>query len=345
MNVLSSLFGEIVKRRRRWYDRHATARRRLACPVISVGSLSVGGSGKTPVVAHLAKLLAGGGERPAILSRGYGRKDSADGVVVVRDEEGVQAPLARAGDEPLMLARNLDGVRVVVAPDRYLAGRLAEMRLGCSVHLLDDGFQHLQLDRDIDLLVMHSDEFEDPQLLPFGKLREPLETAARADALLVSGDMSGTGKSIIDTLQLSRIYQMQRVLDVPRSTDSEKSPVPLSASSRILAIAGIAKPDRFFSEIGTFGGIVVRTLAFSDHHEFTQQDIVKITELVRALRIDLVLTTEKDYVRLERYQPFAFNVAIVPLKIEIEEEGEFLSWITSQLAATREKRKQTDGAP
>ncbi len=345
MNVLSSLFGEIVKGRRRWYDRHATARRRLACPVISVGSLSVGGSGKTPVVAHLAKLLAGGGERPAILSRGYGRKDSADGVVVVRDEEGVQAPLARAGDEPLMLARNLDGVRVVVAPDRYLAGRLAEMRLGCSVHLLDDGFQHLQLDRDIDLLVMHSDEFEDPQVLPFGTLREPLETAARADALLVSGDMSGTGKSIIDTLQLSRIYQMQRVLDVPRSTDSEKSPVPLSASSRILAIAGIAKPDRFFSEIGTFGGIVVRTLAFSDHHEFTQQDIVKITELVRALRIDLVLTTEKDYVRLEIYQPFAFNVAIVPLKIEIEEEGEFLSWITSQLAATREKRKQTDGAP
>ena len=297
------------------------------------------------MVAHLAKLLAGGGERPAILSRGYGRKDSADGVVVVRDEEGVQAPLARAGDEPLMLARNLDGVRVVVAPDRYLAGRLAEMRLGCSVHLLDDGFQHLQLDRDIDLLVMHSDEFEDPQVLPFGTLREPLETAARADALLVSGDMSGTGKSIIDTLQLSRIYQMQRVLDVPRSTDSEKSPVPLSASSRILAIAGIAKPDRFFSEIGTFGGIVVRTLAFSDHHEFTQQDIVKITELVRALRIDLVLTTEKDYVRLERYQPFAFNVAIVPLKIEIEEEGEFLSWLTSQLAATREKRKQTDGAP
>ncbi len=297
------------------------------------------------MVAHLAKLLAGGGERPAILSRGYGRKDSADGVVVVRDEEGVQAPLARAGDEPLMLARNLDGVRVVVAPDRYLAGRLAEMRLGCSVHLLDDGFQHLQLDRDIDLLVMHSDEFEDPQVLPFGTLREPLETAARADALLVSGDMSGTGKSIIDTLQLSRIYQMQRVLDVPRSTDSGKSPVPLSVSSRILAIAGIAKPDRFFSEIGTFGGIVVRTLAFSDHHEFTQQDIVKITELVRALRIDLVLTTEKDYVRLERYQPFAFNVAIVPLKIEIEEEGEFLSWITSQLAATREKRKQTDGAP
>jgi len=121
--------------------------------------------------------------------------------------------------------------------------------------------------------------------------------------------------------------------------------VQLSASSRILAIAGIAQPDRFFSEIQTFGGTVVRNLAFSDHHEFTQHDIVKITELVKASRIDLVLTTEKDYVRLERYQPFAFNVATVPLRIEIEEEGDFRSWITLQLAATREKRKQCDGAP
>jgi tetraacyldisaccharide 4'-kinase len=129
-------------------------RRRLTRPVISVGNLAVGGRGKTPIVASIARELLAMGERPAILTRGYARIRPEDGIVVVRDPDGIRGDLARAGDEPLMLARELGGVSVLVSSDRYLAGRLAEHALAATVHVLDDGFQHLQLDRDIDIVLI-----------------------------------------------------------------------------------------------------------------------------------------------------------------------------------------------
>src|SRR4029453_15234077 len=144
-------------------------------------NLAVGGRGKTPTVACLARWLQEAGERPAILTRGYARTLPQDGVVVVSGPEGLRADLARAGDEPLMLARQLPGVPVLVSSDRYLAGRLAEHHFGVTVHLLDDGFQHLQLDRDLDLVIVSRDDL-DPRTrtLPSGRLRE------KADALIAA---------------------------------------------------------------------------------------------------------------------------------------------------------------
>src|SRR6188768_3623822 len=152
--MLSDIYAAIVRRRRERYARRADLRRRLRRPVISVGNLAVGGRGKTPMVAAIARELLAMGERPAILTRGYARTRTEDGVVVVRDPDGIRADLARAGDEPLMLARCLPGASVLVCTDRYLAGRLAEHQFGASVHILDDGFQHLQLDRDIDIVMV-----------------------------------------------------------------------------------------------------------------------------------------------------------------------------------------------
>src|SRR5204863_6685133 len=123
-------------------------------PIVSIGNIAMGGRGKTPLVAHVARLLVAAGERPAILSRGYARADRADGVVVVSDGDHLQADVARGGDEPFMLARQLPGVAVLVAEDRALAGRLAERAFGVTVHLLDDGFQHLQLARDADIVLV-----------------------------------------------------------------------------------------------------------------------------------------------------------------------------------------------
>ena len=152
--------------------------------MISVGNLTLGGSGKTPIVAHLAQVLLELGERPAVLSRGYGRAVISDGVVVVRDAERMHADLDRAGDEPLMLARRLNGVAVLVSTDRALAGKIAETHLGCTVHVLDDGFQHLGLWRDVDLLVVPPRDLEETP----ARLREPFDMAAAADAVLVEGD-------------------------------------------------------------------------------------------------------------------------------------------------------------
>ena len=151
MNPLSAVYGRAARLRRSWYARRPHAQHRLQSPVISVGNLVVGGSGKTPVVAAVARLLLERGHRPSILSRGYARRDERDGVVVVSDGDRMIASVEASGDEPQMLARALPGVPVLVCPDRYLAGRLAETHFASTVHLLDDGFQHLQLARGTDL--------------------------------------------------------------------------------------------------------------------------------------------------------------------------------------------------
>ncbi|MCY4078464.1 MAG: tetraacyldisaccharide 4'-kinase, partial [Acidobacteria bacterium] len=185
MRLLSTLYGAAARRRRRWYASRPAARRRLGRPVISVGALTVGGSGKTPVAAHVAALLARLGERPAVLSRGYRRAARPAGVVVVRDTDGIRAGVDEAGDEPLMLAERLPGACVLVCADRYRAGRLAEERFDVTVHVLDDGFQHLSLDRDVDLVVIGAADAGERRTLPGGRLREQPDTANLADALLV----------------------------------------------------------------------------------------------------------------------------------------------------------------
>ena len=151
--MLNLLYSRIARARRRYYQRRPYLRRRLAAPVISIGNLTVGGSGKTPLAAEIARMLLEMGERPSILSRGYARKIVDEGVVIVSDGSRVLTGVERSGDEPQMLARAVPRAAVLVSSSRYAAGRIAENRLGCTVHVLDDGFQHFDLMRDIDLLV------------------------------------------------------------------------------------------------------------------------------------------------------------------------------------------------
>jgi tetraacyldisaccharide-1-P 4'-kinase len=213
--LLDLLYGEIARWRRRSFERHPDRRRRLARPVISVGNLSVGGTGKSPVVAALAAWLVQHGERPAILSRGYGRRDDVPGVVVVSDGHTLRAGLGRSGDEPLMLARAVPGAIVCVCPDRHLAGVLAERRLGATVHLLDDGFQHFTLARDLDVLVTAPGEIGGGRVLPRGRLREPQDAAARAHVLVVMGATAGAAASEGWALGVGLACGAERVLGEP----------------------------------------------------------------------------------------------------------------------------------
>ena len=213
--LLDSLYAQVMRVRRRRYEREPARQRRLSKPVISVGNLSVGGTGKTPVVAALAQWLVDRGERPSILSRGYARAKSVDGVVVVSDGREIRASVDRAGDEPMMLARQVPGAIVCVSPERYLSGVLAERELGATVHILDDGFQHLELARDLDVLVTTVGEIPGGKVMPRGRLREPIEAAARAQVLVVSDATAGAAAAEAWALGISQACGAARTLGEP----------------------------------------------------------------------------------------------------------------------------------
>ena len=343
LSTLSALYGRAAAWRRRWYARRPTARRRLSRPVVSVGALAAGGSGKTPVAALVAELLRDAGERPAVLSRGYGRRARSRGAVVVRDPEGLRAGVDTAGDEPRMLAERLDGVSVVVAHDRYLAGRLAETRLGATVHVLDDGFQHLRLARDVDILLLRADDLEQPTF-PAGRLRETPPAARLADALVVEAGDADIAGAVADRLGVATRFVLRRSLGVPRPIAGSRAladAVSLDQARRagpVLAVSGIAAPQRFRHALAAAGFEVAGTLAFADHHRFTPADLRRIAAQAAAHDAGLVLTTEKDAVRLTPLAPFDFAVAAVPLRVTVEPDERFRAWLLERLAAAGDRR-------
>jgi len=325
--------------RRRWHAGRPEGRRRLASPVISVGALAVGGSGKTPVAEHIARLLLEMGERPAILSRGYGRSDPVDGVVVVRDATGLIGTLETAGDEPWMLARSLEGVVVVVASDRYLAGTLAETCLGATVHVLDDGFQHVALERDTDLVVLSGADLDEGEVLPAGRLREPLATVSDADALLLN-DMSDAHRDRVER-ELVAGQQQLRVFRLRRQVGKTHSELGLDTAGTperggpVIAVAGIARPARFFEDVRHAGFDVVRTLAFPDHHRYGRRAINQIQKEARAVGADAIVTTQKDFVRLESWLPFDLPLTTFSLTVSVSPRGPFRAFLRRCLVAAR----------
>ena len=331
------LYGEVAHQRRLWYDRHPEARRRLAHPVVSVGNLSVGGSGKTPLVRHIVRLLLQHGERPAVLSRGYRRTTADEGVVVVRSAEMVLADLDRAGDEPLMLAETLPGAAVLVGRDRFLAGRLAEARLGCTVHILDDGFQHLALERDVDLVLMSGEEIEGMQVMPAGRLRERPSEAARADAIVLAHATADPGL-IARRLGVTTSFRLTRGSGALSLCGGDARPIDLAPGSRVLAVAGIARPERFVSDLETRGFVLAATLTFRDHHRFSSADAREIARQAQAHAVDAILTTEKDAVRLQPFATGSVPIAYVPLVVDVKPAALFDTWLMDRLARARRER-------
>ena len=277
------------------------------------------------MVATIARELLRLGERPAILTRGYKRTEPADGVVVVRDADGIRSDLGRAGDEPLMLARALPGACVLVCPDRYLAGRLAEQQFDVTVHVLDDGFQHLQLDRDIDIVMVGANDFARPVTLPAGRLREPLDTLVAADAIVAADDDVVVAPAAPDV----PFFRTRRALAVPeRHAPAEEN--------RVFAFAGIASPERFFSDLTTAGYSVAGTRAFPDHHPYSRRDLDTLIAASRTAGADALVTTEKDLVRLLPYRPFRAAVHGVALTMEPDPLPEFRQWLAGSVRAARD---------
>jgi tetraacyldisaccharide 4'-kinase len=348
--LLDLLYGQAVATRRRWFERHPHFRRRLQRPVISIGNLSVGGTGKTPLVALITQWLMDLGERPAILSRGYGRAERCDGVVVVSDGNRVLADVNRAGDEPLMLARKIAGALVLVADDRYLAGVLAERRLDATVHVLDDGFQHVQLARDLDILMTMPGEVTAGRVLPFGRLRERPDAAARAHVVVVLDTDAAGARTEAWALGVSQAVGARRRLQPAAGRDfspvmsggrdmsegRDFSPAVLQPAEKAVAVAGIANPQQFFHLLREAGYDITQTLAFADHHVYGRADLARVTAALRDARADVVVTTEKDLVRWESLAPLPFQCVGVPLTLDIDGWTTLTASVEQALVRARE---------
>jgi len=337
LDAPAALVATAARWRRGWYARHPEARRTLTAPVISVGNLSVGGTGKTPVVAWLARWLADRGERPAVLSRGYGREQPADGVVVVHDGRRLLADLRRAGDEPLMLARALGDVPVLVSEDRYLAGRLAEVHFGATVHVLDDGFQHLQLARDLDLVMLTQEDLESPYVMPAGRLRETPDALASADAWICTGGAVSCEPAAADVVG-PRPFLAQRETHAPLLVRPWRAPAPMTSETKAFAVAATARPEGFFAAVRHASWRVVGERRFRDHHRFTAYDVGRIAREASAAGADLVVTTEKDLMRLLPHRPLPFTLAWMPLTVSIEPREAFEAWLLERLGRARQRR-------
>jgi tetraacyldisaccharide 4'-kinase len=274
-----------------------------------VGNLGVGGSGKTPVVALVARLLRDAGLPVAVLSRGYGGGFRGE-ALVVSDGASVLAGADEAGDEPVMLARALPGVVVAVGRRRDVVGRRVEERFGRRVHVLDDGFQHLRLERDLDVLCLDARDLED-RPLPAGRLRERPSAAHRADVVLLTrteAASEGELRALESRLGPDRCFRVAR--RVTGWTTLEGAPA--GPPPRAFLLAAIARPERFEADAAACGVTVVGRAFFRDHHRFRPDELASVAERARAAGADAVATTAKDAVRIAKWgrEPPALVMAI-----------------------------------
>lgn len=307
------MIGPFASFRRALYRSGVFRAEALPRPVISVGNLTVGGSGKTPHVKFLASWLNGLGMRVAVLSRGYRRKTK--GVVWVSRGEGPAVPASAGGDEPVLLAAALPGVPVLVGESRAEAGRECLRQREVDVFLLDDGFQHLRLRRDADLLLLDAEGgLGNGRTLPLGPLREPPASARFADALVVTRCADAEkGKALAASIPFpaDRPRAFSRL--VPRAlVDRHGGEFPLpDAPEEVAAFCGLARNDQFAATLREAGFVVRRFLAFGDHHPYGAADVERIAGAAEGMR---VVSTEKDLVRISGPVPFR----LVALRVDVE---------------------------
>jgi tetraacyldisaccharide 4'-kinase len=305
------------------YHRGWAAIRRLPCRVISIGNLTLGGTGKTPVVEVVAGLLQEEGIRVCVLSRGYGGK-AQSGITVVSDGERCLVPPEVAGDEPVLLAEHLAALPVIVGKDRYAAGMLAVERFGADAIVLDDGFQHVQLARDLDILLLDAwRPFGDGRLFPRGDLRDRPAAVARADAIVLTRWESAAAPSLLlpplCRSDLPLFCSQHRPLDLRVLADGHILPLTCLEGQRIVAFCGIGTPHHFRLTLQRLGAEIVAFEAFPDHHPYRRSEIEQLVMVAKEYHVDIIVTTEKDGVRLRRLAPLAGQVWELRIRATIVE--------------------------
>ena len=313
---------------RRAYEAGLRARARLEAKVISVGNLAVGGSAKTPVAAFLARELAAHGQRVALLSRGVGGTRTRE-ACIVSDGARVLLSAAEAGDEPLLLAASAPGVPVLAGVERAELGRRAIAELGARVLILDDGFQHHRLARDLDLVCLDARlGLGNGHGLPRGPLREPVGALARAHALVFTraspGDPEPPGAARLPA-RLPRFRVALRKLGLRAFSSGASTPLEELRGRRVGLLAAIARPDRLARELAELGAQVAERRVFRDHHRYAREDLAGLDPSLRWI------TTAKDAVKLDPAWPGASACFVLEEEVEPESAAALAHFVAEKL--------------
>ena len=329
--ALAVPYGLAVRARATLYERGWLSSRRLPCRVVSVGNLTVGGTGKTPVVISITQLLIARGQRVGVLSRGYRRRSRAARVLVSDGRTTLAGP-AEAGDEPYLIAWRCPGAVVAVGSDRYRLGRWVLERFPIDCLVLDDGFQHLALHRDVDLLLIDaSDPAGLKALLPAGRLREPLSAAARATALLLTrADLGAGPTALLEPIRAATGRDSRAILirfrpeALVNIVTGEIEKVESAAGRKAVIFSGIANPVSFRTLLADQGVKILDDVVFPDHHAYTAADLEMIRDRAGRCGADMIVTTEKDAVKVTTMLARTDRLWAIRLRTEIMEgQAEF----------------------
>lgn len=337
LRQLSRVYSGIIGIWNFLYEKGIFRHHTLGCQVISIGNLTVGGTGKTPIVEIFARALQKEGRRVAILSRGYKKvehgfwKKKLDMITgrarrrpprVVSDGKSLLLDAARSGDEPYMLASNLPEVAVVVDKDRVKSGRYAIDKLKCDTLVLDDGFQYRALKHRVEIVLVDStNPFSNGYILPRGLLREPIANIRRADFIFITKSRDAEQTELKALLRQLNPHAEISVcshhpLYLQNVYTGERLPLEWLREKRLATVAGIAMPDGFENEIRRQGGHLVYCKRFADHHRYTQQEIIDLINKARKYDVSAIITTEKDSVRLPQVQ--RVDVPLYFMRVEIK---------------------------
>jgi tetraacyldisaccharide 4'-kinase len=323
---VSFCYGIAVRMRHALYALRIFRKKRLPCRVISVGNITLGGTGKTPTVIQIADFLLKNKRYPAVVSRGYGRKNEAD-IVAVSDGKAQLSDIAIAGDEASLIGSKLPGLPVVVGSDRYGAALFALQVFGPNAIILDDGFQHVRLRRDLDIVLVDAeDPFGNGRLFPSGILREPLKSLERAHVVLITRADKAVDiealKTVIRRKTDAKIFTSRHSpIDLVDIRNSETRPFSSLRGATILAFSGIARPASFSALLRSLGADIRYEMVYPDHYVYKRADMAAIFQKAGDARATMIITTEKDAVRLKTLNPD--GIWALRIELRVVETGEW----------------------
>ncbi|HEU4478762.1 MAG TPA: tetraacyldisaccharide 4'-kinase [Pyrinomonadaceae bacterium] len=335
---LSAVYGALTALRTAAYEKGLLKTTRLPVPVISIGNITVGGTGKTPLVAWVSRALTSEGRKVCILTRGYGRINAGKRIVV-SDGSSVLADAAQTGDEPLWLAESLKGVVVICDSDRAAAGQWAISNLAVDVFVLDDGFQHLQLARDLNILAIDaSNPWGGGRLLPHGRLRESRRGVSRADCAIITRAEQQEDASVLKSQIKELVGEGPIFISRMRAKGIRQLPADQlngigALPSPVAAFCGIGNPSSFFNLLLTNGVQVIHAQTFADHHHYNQADINALSEQAKRLGAQSLITTAKDAVKLRKLD-FGLPCYVLEIEIAIDHEDKLRDLIRHTIGAS-----------